>query len=390
MKSNRVVVLGLAVLCVSALAFAGAPIQNWTAPPYWTPPAGTHAVRTHLPQAGATGPGVGTQSISESTLAGPLPFFSVIPCRLVDTRTDGSGPYGDGEIRTYDFSTNANCTGLPSTPRAWSLSISMRVASHQAFLTAWPYNTTQPLSSNLVAYPTGLFYNNAAIVPTAADSDQISVYCQYAADVIIDVNGYYASAEIVNTISGSGGADKLSGDVGITGGTGIIVTDDTGTNNVIITAAVPQGPTGPTGPTGADSTVPGPTGAPGNPGTPGATGPTGVTGPTGANGTFAISTIRTISGGTQTTTLLSGDQVVLCSPTGSQNITMNLPAASGATGKIYILKKISANSGACNVGNISTVDAGGDGILTLATPPASAAQMFVMSDGTTWWVISLH
>src|SRR5208337_1924863 len=111
------------------------------------------------------------------------------------------------------------------------------VVSHQAYLEAWPYGTTQPLVSNLVAYPTGLFYNNAAIVPTAIDSDQISVYCQYAADVIIDVNGYYASAEIVNTITGSNGANKMSGDVGFTGGSGITVTDD-GVDTVTISANV--------------------------------------------------------------------------------------------------------------------------------------------------------
>src|SRR5208337_3691056 len=145
---------------------------------------------------------------------GSLPFYAVTPCRLVDTRSDGSGSYGSGETRVYDFSTNANCTGLPSTAQAWSLNISMQVVSHQAYLTAWPDGESQPLVSTLVAYATGLFYTNAAIVPTG-NGDRIDVYCQYAAQVVIDVNGYYepGSALVLpyaGVGSSAGGTDLFS------------------------------------------------------------------------------------------------------------------------------------------------------------------------------------
>ncbi len=173
------------------------PLVNWTAPAYWTPPAGLQ-VRQHLTGSGATGLSVSTAATSETTLTGSLPFYAVTPCRLVDTRSDGSGAYTDGQTRVYDFSTNTNCTGLPSTAQAWSLNIAMQVVSHQAFLTAWPDSESQPVVATLVAYPTGLFYNNAAIVPTG-NGDKIDVYCQYAANVVIDVNGYYGQNGIAVT-----------------------------------------------------------------------------------------------------------------------------------------------------------------------------------------------
>ena len=249
MSRPRAVVVVVGIVCVAALAQAqlteqsapqDPPLANWTAPPYWTPPPVEH-VRQHLGESSASERGVGSEGTPETTLAGPLPFFAVTPCRLVDTRTDGSGHYIDGETRVYDFSTNANCTGLPSTPQAWSLNVWIRAVSHQGYLSAWPDGMSQPLVATVVAYATGQFYSNAAVVPTG-NGDKIDVYSQYAADVAIDVNGYYAATNIVNSVAG------LTGVVGMTGGTGISLT--TGSNTITITNTGVPGPTGPTGPTG--------------------------------------------------------------------------------------------------------------------------------------------
>ena len=231
MSRLQAVVWIAVILCAAGFAAAQPSeppdplVANWTAPPYWTPPPAEH-VRAHL--GGSPNPerGVGTEGTPETTLAGPLPFFAVTPCRLVDTRNSPDHSYSDGETRVYDFSTNTNCTGLPSTPQAWSLNIWMRVVSHQGYIEAWPDGASQPLVATLVAYPTGLFYSNAAVVATG-NGDKIDVYCQYAADVAIDINGYYAATGIVNSIAG------LTGVVGMTGGTGISVT--TASNTITIT-----------------------------------------------------------------------------------------------------------------------------------------------------------
>ena len=96
--------LAVVLFALPALAHAqpeqsfNPPLANWTAPPYWTPTAGLQ-VRPHPTVSGATGHGVGTESTGETTLTGSLPFYAVTPCRLVDTRSDGSGAYGNGETR---------------------------------------------------------------------------------------------------------------------------------------------------------------------------------------------------------------------------------------------------------------------------------------------------
>ena len=394
MNHKRTIVFAFAVLCVGALALAQSPpIQNWTAPPYWTRPA-VPQVGQHTATATGT-PGnrvVSAEGVVPVTI---LPFTGITPCRLVDTRVSPDFPYGDDVTRTYIFSTTSYyagsgaCGTIPAAA-AYSISVQFQVTSQEAFLTAYPDDASLPTASTLVAYPTGLFYVNAAIVPTGATDNGIDVYAQYGGQVVIDVNGYYAPTDIVNTLSGTGGAHKLTGDLGITGGTGITVTDD-GAKTITVAATVPQGPTGPTGATGATGTgatgATGHTGATGPTGT-GATGATGPTGPTGAAGNaFLATTIKTV---TASYSLLSTDQVVFCAPTGATAITLTLPAATGSTGKIYYLKKSTANLGACTVTPISTVDAGIDATMTLDTPPASASQMMVLSTGAAWYVISLH
>ena len=257
-----------------------------------------------------------------------LPFTAITPCRLVDTRVSPDFPYGDDVTRTYIFSTTSYyagsgaCGTIPAAA-AYSISVQFQVTNQMAFLTVYPDDASLPTASTLVAYDTGLFYVNAAIVPTGATDDGIDVYAQYGGQVVIDVNGYYAPTNIVNTLSGSGGAYKLTGDLGITGGTGITVTDD-GAQTITVAATVPQGPTGPTGETGATG-VTGMTGATGATGWTGATGATGTgttgdAGPTGPNGTTGDTgpTGLGYSGLTSNSTATIG--------TGPQAFTTNLSA----------------------------------------------------------------
>ena len=131
-----------------------------------------------------------------------LQFYPITPCRLVDTRSSPDTPYHDnsgaGETRTYTFSTTSYyagsgaCGTIPAAA-AYSLSLSFQVTDHMAFLTAYPDDaTSRPTTSNVVAYLTGLFYVNNAIVPTGATDHGIDVYAQYGGAVVIDINGYFA------------------------------------------------------------------------------------------------------------------------------------------------------------------------------------------------------
>ncbi len=123
-------------------------------------------------------------------------FYAVTPCRVVDTRVpiDSAavkrGTFADNENRAYTLSDSTNCPGLPTTATAWSLNIEIRPLTQPAYLTAYPDGVTRPLVAALVGYP-GTWIINNALVP-AGSNGTFDVYCQYAADVVIDVNGYFA------------------------------------------------------------------------------------------------------------------------------------------------------------------------------------------------------
>jgi len=124
----------------------------------------------------------------------PLAYYTVTPCRLVDTR-NAAGPWGGpallaGADRT--FAVVGQC-GIPGTARA----VSANVAATQSttgpgFLTLYPAGVSLPLAST-VNYGAGQTRANNAIVPLGAAGD-LAVHCGQAsgtAHVIIDVNGYF-------------------------------------------------------------------------------------------------------------------------------------------------------------------------------------------------------
>ncbi len=77
----------LVALSLGAVASAVAqpadtiPLENWSAPPYWTQAAGPQA-RQHIATA-TGGVAVSAESASPTTI---LPFTAVTPCRLYDSR----------------------------------------------------------------------------------------------------------------------------------------------------------------------------------------------------------------------------------------------------------------------------------------------------------------
>ena len=307
MQRNRMIVVALAALCVSALALAQAPTQNWTSAPYWSP--GSQARQT---------PGaVSAQNLQATTASvttpatDPIyPFTSLPPCRLVDTfhnaaldiptysSTETGPPYGGGdfaagESRTYDLTAStATCNTLPTGAGiiAWSLNIQYTTLHNSppnnvvSYLTVWPSTSPKPTGESSALADPEDWHANSIVVQAGTDTDgSIGVYAQWGGSVIIEINGYYAATNIVNSLNTGG--PKLTGDLGIVGGTGITVNDD-GVSTITVSANVPQGPTGPTGatgPTGPQGNA-GATGPQGGQGIQGTTGPTGPAGATGATG----------------------------------------------------------------------------------------------------------
>jgi hypothetical protein len=122
-------------------------------------------------------------------------FYAVTPCRVVDTRSSidpavvKRGNFADDETRAYTLSTSTDCPGLPSDAKAWSVNVQLRPLSLESPLIAYPHGITRPGTTTILGYVARWRVNNA-IVP-AGSGGTFDVYCQYAARVVIDVNGYF-------------------------------------------------------------------------------------------------------------------------------------------------------------------------------------------------------
>ena len=125
-----------------------------------------------------------------------LQYYALTPCRVVDTRSSidpavtKRSAFTDGETRAYTFSTSTDCPGLSTTAGGWAIHISFLPTTVASTLTVYPSGVERPGTSTLLGYP-GTWTGNNAIVP-AGSGGTIELYSQYAGNVIIDVNGYFA------------------------------------------------------------------------------------------------------------------------------------------------------------------------------------------------------
>ncbi|HTO86246.1 MAG TPA: hypothetical protein VMR54_01800 [Thermoanaerobaculia bacterium] len=130
--------------------------------------------------------------------AGPYQFYSVTPCRLVNTRNGTAGVNGppalsSGVARNFQIT---NLCGVPDTATAATLNVTFITPTADGFIKIWPYNTTMPGVSTVNAATGEPAIANGAIVPLTAGSLNISVVygsqvVGSTANVIIDVTGYF-------------------------------------------------------------------------------------------------------------------------------------------------------------------------------------------------------
>lgn len=134
-------------------------------------------------------------------LASGLEFYPVTPCRVADTRADAgfSGPFGPPSIpggTTRTFTLPSSSCGVPATASAYSLNFTVvpPVGGPAANLTTWPASAAMPNVSTVNF--AGSVVANAAVVP-AGSNDAINVFVNNAANVLFDVNGYFAPASVM-------------------------------------------------------------------------------------------------------------------------------------------------------------------------------------------------
>ena len=132
-----------------------------------------------------------------TTFVGTAPvatqFYTVTPCRVVDTRNP-TGPYGAPALAANSdrtFTLGGQC-GVPSTAKAVTLNVTVTQGSAAGQLRLYPGGT--PLSiASAINYRAGQTRANNEASPLGS-SGSLGVHCDQATgnvQVIIDVNGYF-------------------------------------------------------------------------------------------------------------------------------------------------------------------------------------------------------
>ncbi len=128
---------------------------------------------------------------------GTYQYYPLTPCRVIDTRNpDGplaGPPLIGGQER--DFYVGVS-TCIPTGVNIQAYSFNVTVVPYPSgqplrYLTVWPYGETQPQVSTL-NNRTATTVANAAIVPAGTEG-AISVYASDSAQLIVDINGYFAA-----------------------------------------------------------------------------------------------------------------------------------------------------------------------------------------------------
>ncbi|HQQ78585.1 MAG TPA: hypothetical protein PLB01_14615 [Thermoanaerobaculia bacterium] len=216
----------LVITLLTPLAL-GDEISNWAAPPYWMPPGGA-----------ASQPANRDALAGRQPLAGgpnALPFISLFPCRLVDTRAPvfpaplGGGWLPPATVRSY---TLAGVCNVPANAQAISLNATVVKPTGPGFLTLYPEGGAFPPVSTLNYLGNDIIVN-AAVVPLSVTGGISVVLGVSGGDVILDTNGYYATVPSVTSVN------TLAGDLTLAAGSNVTITPSAQT--LSIAAVMPSG-----------------------------------------------------------------------------------------------------------------------------------------------------
>jgi streptogramin lyase len=123
-------------------------------------------------------------------------FFPLPPCRVADTRAAPGVPLGGPPLQAgaaRGFPVRRQC-GLPDNANAVSFNLTVTAPTGAGDLQIYPGGTTAP-GASAINYVAGQTRANNGVVPLGADGS-ILVQCDQASgrvDLILDVNGYFAS-----------------------------------------------------------------------------------------------------------------------------------------------------------------------------------------------------
>lgn len=118
-------------------------------------------------------------------------FYTVTPCRVLDTRNPSDGPaIFPAERRRIVL---AGKCGIPATAKSVSINLTVVNPSAAGFLSLYPADATPPATST-ISFRQGLVRGNNAVIGLGADGG-MTVFCFMedfgSVDFIVDVNGYF-------------------------------------------------------------------------------------------------------------------------------------------------------------------------------------------------------
>ncbi len=126
---------------------------------------------------------------------GPTDFYSLTPCRLLDTRL-AAGPYGAPADRRRRASASFVAAGrcwIPAGAKAISVNVTAVAPAAPGNLRLFPGDGTSPNASALNFAAGQTRANNAIVMLASSGSGTFAVRNSATAsvDVVIDVNGYF-------------------------------------------------------------------------------------------------------------------------------------------------------------------------------------------------------
>jgi len=170
------------------------PIVNWTAPQYYGMPKG---ISSSDPAA------FGPPGLRHKAVLNVSTFIPITPCRLVDTRgvfspVYAGGPFTAGETRVYRAA--GNC-GIPAgSNRLQAVSLAVTTPPTAASGDIEVISNAATLGNTVVMVIQAGQWNSATTVTAVDANGDFKVQLRSTpGNVVIDINGYYASTSTTNT-----------------------------------------------------------------------------------------------------------------------------------------------------------------------------------------------
>jgi hypothetical protein len=128
--------------------------------------------------------------------SGPSQFYTLTPCRLVDTRNGSGGPIYGQTILTFA----ANNCGIPTDASALAANIASTNATSRGYFRVFPAGFALPTATTNAMRPLYTRATQAIVAINGPERGSFSVFADYpagdTADFILDVSGFFVQTAV--------------------------------------------------------------------------------------------------------------------------------------------------------------------------------------------------